>query len=56
MATEASSDDVPLPKSWPANVKSAVLQVISLAHLAIIYSRSWAANSTNARVRLQGKL
>ena len=56
MAAETSSSDVPLPESWPSNVKSAILQVISLAHLAIIYSRSWAANSPIARVRLQGKL
>ena len=56
MATETSSDDVPLPRDWPARVKSAILQVISLANLAIFYSRSWAANSVNARVRLQAKL
>ena len=56
MATETSFSDVPLPRSWPTCVKSAILQVISLAHLAIIYSRSWAANSPIARVRLQGKL
>ncbi|MCZ6793125.1 MAG: DDE-type integrase/transposase/recombinase, partial [Planctomycetota bacterium] len=56
MATETSSDNVPLPRDWPARVKSAILQVISLANLAIIYSRSWAANSVNARARLQAKL
>ena len=56
MAAETSSSDVPLPKSWPSNVKSAILRVVSLAHLAIIYSRSWAANNRIARVRLQGKL
>jgi putative transposase len=56
VAADPALNDVLLPKNWPANVKSAILQVISLAHMAIIYSRSWAANSVNARVRLQGKL
>ena len=56
MPDDPASSDVPLPKNWPASVKSLILQVISLAHLAIIYSRSWAANSVNARIRLQGKL
>ena len=32
------------------------MQVVSLAHYAITYARGWAANSINARVRLQGKL
>ena len=33
-----------------------MLHIISLAHLAIIAARGWAANSINARVRLQAKL
>jgi putative transposase len=41
-----------LPKHWTSHVKSAVLHVISLARFSITYSRSWAANSINARVRL----
>jgi len=69
VATGTSSEDVPLPKSWPGAVKSAILQVVSLAHLAIIschhllpsslaiiYSHGWASNSPIARVRLEGKL
>jgi hypothetical protein len=56
VAIDSSLDEVPLPSSWPRRVKSSILQVISLAHLAIIHSRGWAANSVNARVRLQGKL
>ena len=50
------SSDISVPKSWPKNIKSAVLHVISLAHYAITYARGWAANSINARVRLQAKL
>ena len=46
---------VNLPKSWPAVVRSAMLHIVSLAQYAAIYSRSWAANSTNARVRLRAE-
>ncbi len=44
---------IPLPKGWPRRVCSAVIQVISLAHFSLITTRSWAANSWNARVRLK---
>jgi hypothetical protein len=36
---------IPLPKGWPRRVRSAVIQVISLAHYSLITTRSWAANS-----------
>ena len=52
----SSSSDIIIPKSWPTNIKSRVLHVISLAHYAITYARGWAANSMIARVRLQAKL
>jgi transposase InsO family protein len=41
-----------LPKGWTAFVKAAVLHAIALAHHVIVYTRSWAADSSNARVRL----
>ncbi len=37
------SSDISVPKGWPKHIKSAVLQVISLAHYAITYARGWAA-------------
>src|SRR5262245_60103272 len=40
-----------LPKSWPAKVCAAMLHVVSLAKYAAVYTRSWAADSPNARVR-----
>jgi hypothetical protein len=40
-----------LPRAWREHVKSAVLQVISLARYALTYSRSWAADCRNDRVR-----
>ncbi len=48
--------DIPLPQSWPTMVKSAVVQVISLAHYIMIYTRSWCANSSIARLHLKAKL
>jgi hypothetical protein len=44
---------IPLPKQWPSRVRSGVLHAISLAHFSLTYTRSWAANSWNARIRLK---
>lgn len=49
--TEAKAT-IRLPANWRQHVKSAVLHVISLAQYAMAYTRSWAADSSNARVRL----
>jgi len=46
------SPTISLPKNWPSHVKSAVLNVISLAHFSVTYARSWAAKSVSARVRI----
>ena len=48
--------DIPLPKEWPTIVKSAVLQVISLAHYVMTYTRSWCANNRISRLRSRAKL
>ena len=56
MTTLPRSPRIPLPKSWPKRVRSAMLHVVSLAQYATVYTRSWAANSANARVRLQVEL
>lgn len=47
--------DVPLPKGWSKHVRSAVLHVISLAQYITVYTRSWAADSVNGRVRLKAE-
>ena len=44
---------IPLPKDWTGNVRSAVLHVISLAQYTTAYTRSWASNSPNERMRLK---
>jgi transposase InsO family protein len=46
---------VPLPRHWPKHVNSSLLQVIALAHFAIVSVRSWCVNSPIARVRLAGE-
>jgi putative transposase len=55
MPGNASSILLPLPRSWHRSVRSAMLQVISLAQFALAYTRGWAANSPNVRIRLGGK-
>jgi len=39
------SPKIPLPKGWPASVKSAILHVIALAQFTMTYARGWAADS-----------
>ena len=48
-----SAVNISLPKSWPAKVCAAMLHVVSLAKYAAVYTRSWAADSRHARVRLR---
>jgi len=45
-----------LPDDWPKKVRSAMLQVVSLAHASLVHSRSWCADSPLVRVKLAGKL
>ena len=52
MPAKSSSPAIPLPKGWSARVKSAVLHAISLAQFTITYTRGWASDSRNTRVRL----
>ena len=54
MATE-EKPKIPLPKGWTGHVRSAVLHVIGLAQYATVYTRSWAANSPNDRMRLKAE-
>ena len=55
MPAKPSSPAIPLPRAWPSRVKSAILHVISLAQFAIAYTRGWAADSINTRVRLKAE-
>ena len=56
MPAKSSSPEIPLPRGWPSRVKSAILHVISLAQFTLAYTRGWAANSPNSRIRLKAEL
>jgi len=56
MSKIQETSTIPLPKGWKKLVRSALLPVISLAQYAAIYTRGWAADSSNQRVRLQVEL
>ena len=47
---------IPLPKSWNKHVRSSLLHVMSLAQYATAYTRGWAANSINPRLRQKSEL
>jgi hypothetical protein len=47
---------IQLPKSWTFQVRSAVLHMISPARFGLTYSRGWAADSANTRLRLKAAL
>jgi hypothetical protein len=44
---------LPLPQGWPKRIRSAVIEAISLAHFALTFAQSSAANSRNAHIRLK---
>ena len=46
---------IPLPKAWTRHVRSAMLHILSLAQYATVYTRSWAVDSMNGRVRLKAE-
>jgi len=46
---------IPLPKAWTKHVRAAMLHIISLAQYAAVYTRSWAVESMNGRVRLKAE-
>ena len=56
MPAKSSSPEIPLPRGWLARVKSAILHVISFGQFTLAYTRGWAANSPNSRIRLKAEL
>lgn len=55
-APHARLPRVPLPRDWPAHVKTGVVQAVALAHLALVQVRGWRENSPLQRVRLAARL
>jgi hypothetical protein len=56
VSAKSSSPAIALPRSWTSRVKSAILHVISLAQFTMAYTRGWAADSPNSRIRLKADL
>jgi hypothetical protein len=56
MSGNQETPHISLPRGWKQHVRSSVLHVISLAQYATVYTRSWAADSVNCRVRLKAEL
>ena len=56
MPRTRASLHTPVSDHWHRSVKYAMLHAISLAQLVFAYSRGWAANSPNARIRLKAEL
>jgi len=54
--TNQPSSNIPLPAAWHKHVKSAILQVISLAKFATAYTHGWAVDGINPHVRQQATL
>jgi len=44
-----------VPRNWSASIQAAMLQVIALAQYSLAYTRSWATNCPNERLRLTSK-
>ncbi|MFZ2655482.1 MAG: hypothetical protein WAX69_11190, partial [Victivallales bacterium] len=51
-----TANEIHIPENWTATVRRGMLHAVSLAHYAMVYTRSMAANSPIERVRLKGKL
>lgn len=49
---KSEAPPLPVPKNWSKSIQASLLQVIAFAQYALVYTRSWASNSSTERVRL----
>ena len=56
MLNSQNPPQIPLPKGWKKHVRSGILHVLSLAQYAVVYTRSWAEDGVNQRVRLKAEI
>ena len=54
MSSDQNPPKIALPKAWPNRIHAAVLQVISLAQFAIVYSHATKALSSGVAVSRSG--
>jgi len=55
MPRRAQFHPLPLPRGWPRRVRSAVIQVISLARTSLTLTHGWASESLNHELRQQAE-
>src|SRR2546422_10280273 len=55
MPRPAQFRPLPLPRSWPRRVRSAVVHVISLARTSLTLTHGWASESMNPELRQQAE-
>jgi hypothetical protein len=55
MGAADRADPLPLPPGWPRRVRSPVVHAIGMARTALTTSRGWAADSWDARLRLNAE-
>lgn len=55
MVDATAQRHLPLPKDWPARIRSSTVQAISLAYVSLTFTRGVAANSVK-RMRLQAEV
>jgi putative transposase len=51
----AATPHLAVAKHWTRSIQAALVHVMSLAHYALVHTRSWAVNSSNDRARLSAK-
>ena len=51
MSSIALSHSLPLPRGWPRRVRSAVVQIISLARTSLALTLGWASEGMNGQLR-----
>ena len=56
MSQATKTPKLHLPKFWSSRRRSALVHVMALAQYAVVYTRSWAADSRNTRVRLRATI
>ena len=56
MPAKSSAPEIPLPRSWPSRVKSAILHVTNLGRSSLAHTRGWAANSPSRQFRLEAEV
>src|SRR5262245_50888880 len=56
MGSSLSSGSLPLPHGWSRRVRSAVVQVISLARTSLALTHGWASDSLNPELRQQAEV